>query len=43
MAAFLNGWVFATHSLRSGLPGQVVSFSPLRLHAENERVKRCDY
>jgi len=43
VAAFLKEWVFATHSLRFNLRGQIVSLTPLPLHGEDERVKRCDY
>jgi hypothetical protein len=43
VAAILKEWVFTTHSLRFNLRGQIVSFLPLRLHVESERVKRCDY
>lgn len=43
MAAFLKEWVFATQFLRFNLRIQVVTFWPLPLSWENERVKRCDY
>ena len=43
VAAFLKEWVFATHSFRFHLRGQIVSFSPLPCNRENEGVKRCDF
>jgi hypothetical protein len=43
VAALLKEWVFATHSLRFTLPGQIVSLSLLPLDWANERARRCDY
>jgi hypothetical protein len=43
VAALLKRWVFATHSCRFILRGQIVSFSPLSLYRANERARRCDY